>query len=412
MAGRVPCRRERERAVNQAMRNADPDNSPSARSDRPRIVLWGTFDLSKPRVRIMREALRQRFEVVEIGDDVWRMTRDKSQISRLRLAAKALQTILAWPALLFRYVRAPAHDAVVVGYFGLFDVFAIAIPARLRGVPIIWDAFLSVYDTVVDDRAMVRKGAPVARILHAIEKLACRVVSLVVLDTRAQADYFVQGYRLPHGRVTSVMVGCEDAFPALPSKVASAGKRPVVLFYGQFIPLHGIGTIVDAACLSGAERFDWRIIGTGQEAPRIASQIEEAGLKNLQWTEWVEYERLAEEIAGADICLGVFGTSAKAGRVIPNKVFQIIATGKPLVTRDGPGMRELLRDGDKLVTLVPAGDPQALLNAVDKVWQSVKAKQALPDDQIADRFAFAVIAQDWSEVVDQAIRSRGEAEAA
>ncbi len=353
----------------------------------------------------MRDALFRRFEVTEIGCDIWGTTRDKSQVSRLRMAARTLQTFLAWPGLVIRYLRVPTHDAVVVGYFGLFDVLAIAIPARLRGVPVIWDAFLSVYDTVVEDRAMVARGKTVARMLHALEKLACRAANIVVLDTRAHAHYFEAEYRLPRGKTASVMVGCEGVFAASSSDCDGVSNRPVVLFYGQFIPLHGIGTIVEAACLRGAERFDWRIIGTGQEAAFIAALIAAARPENLQWTEWVEYEQLAKEIARADVCLGVFGTSAKAGRVIPNKVFQILASGKPLVTRDGPGMRELMPEDHPSVKLVPAGNPEALLNAVEEMLQSIGAHEVLPDDRIGDRFARDVIEQGWADVIEQAIRT-------
>jgi glycosyltransferase involved in cell wall biosynthesis len=45
--------------------------------------------------------------------------------------------------------------------------------------------------------------------------------------------------------------------------------------------------------------------------------------------------------------------------VIPNKAFQALACGTPLVTADTPAARELLRDGESAL-LVPAGDPQAL----------------------------------------------------
>jgi glycosyltransferase involved in cell wall biosynthesis len=77
----------------------------------------------------------------------------------------------------------------------------------------------------------------------------------------------------------------------------------------------------------------------------------------------VPYEYLIDYICKADICLGIFGTSGKATRVIPNKVYQILAAGKPLVTGDTPAIRELLRESPT-VRLVTPGSPESLASAV------------------------------------------------
>jgi len=68
--------------------------------------------------------------------------------------------------------------------------------------------------------------------------------------------------------------------------------------------------------------------------------------------------------------LGIFGTSAKAGRVIPNKVFQALACGAPVVTADTAAARELLRDGESAL-LVPPGDPEALAAAIRRVTPAI-----------------------------------------
>ena len=48
--------------------------------------------------------------------------------------------------------------------------------------------------------------------------------------------------------------------------------------------------------------------------------------------------------------------------MIPNKAFQALACGTPLVTADTPAARELLADGESAL-LVPPGDPEALAAA-------------------------------------------------
>jgi glycosyltransferase involved in cell wall biosynthesis len=90
----------------------------------------------------------------------------------------------------------------------------------------------------------------------------------------------------------------------------------------------------------------------------------------------VEYERLPAELHRASCALGIFGTSDKAARVIPNKAFQALACGTPLVTADTPAARELLRDGESAL-LVQPGDPQALAAALRRLAERADLADAL-----------------------------------
>src|SRR5690606_28996382 len=131
-----------------------------------------------------------------------------------------------------------------------------------------------------------------------------------------------------------------------------------------FIPLHGVETIIEAARLLRNEPIEWQLIGRGQEAEHIRQMLAEDPLPRVQWAGWVAYEELKYSLAGADLCLGIFGTSIKASSVIPNKVFQMIAAGRPIVTRDSPAIRELLSPAARCTYLVPAGNARALADAV------------------------------------------------
>ncbi|WP_242102708.1 glycosyltransferase [Lysobacter sp. M2-1] len=334
-----------------------------------RVVLWGTCDLSKPRVRILCDGLRANgVELIECHVDLWSGVRDKSQITGARPWLRLLARILfAYPRLLWRYLLLPAHDWVLLGYPAVSDVFAIRMFAWLRGARVAMDWFLSAYDTVVLDRRMVGPGHLLARSLRTIEWLAVRTADRAFMDTRANAARMEQLFSLRPGTCGWVWVGVEDdVFRTDPDLAAAqpAGTAPIVLFYGQFIPLHGIPVIIEAARLLRDEPIDWLLIGTGQEAPRVRALIDREPLPHLRWIEWADYPELLRHIAKADLCLGIFGTSDKAASVIPNKVFQTLAMSKPLVTRDSAAIRELIAAPSDLIQLVPAGDAAALAEAV------------------------------------------------
>ena len=307
--------------------------------------------------------------------DVWAGVEDKAKIAGWRtILAVVCKLILAYPILIWRYLRLPRHDVVLIGYLGHLDVIVLWPFAALRGVPVVWDAFLSLYETVVEDRQMVGPRHPLAWLVWAWDWLACRAADLVLLDTIAHARWFQSEFKLRDGRTDAVFVGAEpDAFAPLPEGAETKSAGPIrVLFYGQFIPLHGIETIVRAAASSAPELYSWTIIGTGQEEARIRALLEAHPIPHLRWISWVPYGQLRESIATADICLGIFGQSGKAARVIPNKVFQVIAAGRPLVTRDSPAMRELVKADTPGIRLVRAGDADSLLAGIAELARQIR----------------------------------------
>ena len=114
-------------------------------------------------------------------------------------------------------------------------------------------------------------------------------------------------------------------------------------------------------------RARWRrSCASGWSAAASSSRCSRSARRTSSGCRWVEYERLPGELHRAGCALGIFGDSAKAQRVIPNKAFQALACGTPLVTADTPAARELLVDGESAL-LVPPGDPEALAAALRRL---------------------------------------------
>jgi len=264
-------------------------------------------------------------------------------------AGTALRLARAELALLGR--SGSEFDSLVVGYPGHFDLPAAKRAAR--GRPVVFNPLVSLADTLVEDRARFAPRSPVARVLRAIDRAAFRAADLVVADTEASGAFFREvGAR----NVKVCFVGAEE-------RVFAAGwqapERFTALFVGKLIPLHGLETILEATRRAPELRF--RIVGSGQ----LESLVQNPPA-NVDRRAWVDYERLPRELHRAGCALGIFGTSAKAQRVIPNKVFQALACGTPVVTANTPAARELLTDGESAL-LVPPGDPDALAAALRRL---------------------------------------------
>lgn len=89
-----------------------------------RIVFWGTYDTGKLRARILLRGLRENgLSVTEVHRDVWGGIEDKSQVhSLVQKLGLLVRWLLAYLALIWRYLRQPRHDVVLVGYLGQLDV--------------------------------------------------------------------------------------------------------------------------------------------------------------------------------------------------------------------------------------------------------------------------------------------------
>jgi glycosyltransferase involved in cell wall biosynthesis len=272
---------------------------------------------------------------------------------------------------------------VITGYPAPLDFLA---ARRATDAPLVLNPLVSLWDTFVADRGRFRRGSPPARVLEAIDRRSLRAADIVVADTAAHADFFAN---LGAQRVEVCFVGAEErVFHPGPER-----RTQTVLFVGKLIPLHGLETILRAAAL--APDIPFRIVGSGQLEPLLASAP-----VNVEWVPWVEYESLGDEYRRAGCALGVFGTSAKTARVIPNKAFHALACGTPLVTADTPAARELLVAGESAL-LVPAGDPAALADAVRAALGNVE----LGDGGLAAYRARAsenVLSSRWREIVETA----------
>ena len=356
-----------------------------------RVLAFGTYQRDYPRNAQVRSCLHLAgVDVVERHVDVWDGRREAwaagpASVARLALAEARLLVS-----------RRESADALLVGYPGHLDLTAARLVARRR--PVVFDPLVSLYDTLVGDRARFTPDSLAGRALRRVDRAAFRAADLVVADTAAQAQFYAESFDLDPERLRVCLVGAEDRLfhPAPHADVSFS-----VLFVGKLIPLHGLETILQAARL--APELPIRIVGSGQLMGSLA-----APPPNVTHVPWIEYEDLPEAIRAAGCALGVFGTSAKASRVIPNKAFQALACGTPLVTADTPAARELLTDGmDSL--LVPPGDPDALATALRELAADPARRRAIGRAGRATyevRASEAALGQTWRSLFDELVRAR------
>ncbi|MBN2251908.1 MAG: glycosyltransferase [Candidatus Altiarchaeota archaeon] len=283
--------------------------------------------------------------------------------------------LLKYPRIALRILKNDFDHVLATGTLTFF------VSRLFSRKPVIFDAFISNYDTLVFDRKLVKKNSLKARLLWHADKYSCKLADKAVFDTREHKDYFTNEFGLNPGKFHVIAVGADDAIFHPADDTARTGTF-TVLFYGNFIPLHGVEYIIKAAKLLEKEDMRFRFLGSGQTLPENRELAERLNLRNVEFSD----ERVDDDpqrlIGGADVCLGIFGDTDKAGRVIPTKAFQIIAMRKPLVTGDSKASRRMFKDKVDAV-LCRMADPEALAQALLMLKNDARLREEIASNGYA-----------------------------
>lgn len=301
--------------------------------------------------------------------------------SRIRLAMRMLRGHIS----VIASCRKQDFDILYIPYPGIFLVAALALlPSRWRR-EIYLDAFISVYDTVVNDRAIFPRDSLIARLLYSIERKAFKVAHRVIVDTPENAAFYSELFALP----AETFVDVPLSIPPLNTSVAGmdipakTSRKIRCLFMGTFVPLQGCDTLVRSASqLARYGNIEFVFIGDGQEAHVLERYLENNPANNLTWhrgsfpTDFVK-----EEIFKADICLGVFSENPKTQRVLPYKLYYYLSLGKTVITAETRTVRRILRESGMHgavppVSVCEAGNARQISELILDIASSPEQMQA------------------------------------
>jgi len=322
-------------------------------TDLKRVLWWGRFDPDYSRNRILRQAY------AALGWDIVDFHPLLSRTADIEARLRGL----------------PAPDLVHVPCFRQRDIAAARRYTRRRGLQLLIDPLISAYDKQVFERMKFPEHSVQADRLLKEERELFQSADIVLADTTEHARFFVDTLCIAHDRVHVVYVGAEESL-FTPAPGPPPPNNPLeVLFYGSFIPLQGPQVIIEAARLYQGPPVSWVLLGSG---PLLADcKMKAEGLPNVTFEGWLPYTDLPDRIRRADILLGVFGSTPKAQRVIPNKVFQALACGKPVVTCSAPAYPAQISETEAGITFVAANNPNELAVAVGRLANETARLQHL-----------------------------------
>ena len=243
-------------------------------------------------------------------------------------------------------------DAIFVQFPGHLNMPAAWIIGKIFRKPIIFDAFISLFDTYVFDRLAFAEGSLQAKFYWWVDKISCQLADKVTLDTRSHVNYFVKTFSLKRTKFAFIPVGGDDTIFKPKSKVppirrAGKGQRSkvVVEFHGMFTKLHGAEIFVKVAKkLEEHKNLEFWLIGSSSNYDLPIKLYRKLKPKNMKYWPRLPLDKLAKKIAASDICVGHLGPTQKAHMVVTNKMYHGLASGVALLAGACKATREFFKD--------------------------------------------------------------------
>ncbi len=340
--------------------------------------------------------------------------RSDPEYSRNRLVLKLFRK-LGWQVDFFHpftsvtggieaYFKRPAQpDLVWVPCFRQTDIPSAANWAGKWKVPLIADPLISAFQKEVFERQKYPPGSGKANRRRQWEADLFSRTDLVVADTPAHADFFQNTLGVDKKKLAVLYVGAEDGL-FIPCPGQDDSKQFEVLFYGSFLALQGPEVIIEAARLLKHLPIRFTLLGDGDLKPAIIRQAK--GLTSVNFSPWIPFGQLPNRLCQADILLGIFGSTPKAGLVIPNKMFQSMAVARPVITMSSEAYPEELLHSD-VIGWVESGNPEQLSRKVAQFYDSRATLQerGVQTRKLFDRFfSEAILEKILAEILKRVAR--------
>lgn len=300
------------------------------------------------------------------------------QMRKLRGAAGAIERLAAI-ALTVRAQReatlraAPGADLVhAMAYMGI--PVGLALGAR-DSIPVVYDA----RDIYTDAQNIARMPAPARRLFGRLERSWANCASQVVTVNEPYAAVMARRWDLP---TPVVVMNCsyrQDPDPASPrlfhDRLGLGASQRVVLYQGGFSRDRGIEQLIEAISLVNEATLV--LLGYGPLEGEIRRLIADGGRGDIvRVLPAVPPDELLAWVASADVvAMPIQPSSLNHRLTTPNKLFEAMAVGVPVVASDLPGMASIVRAAGCGLVCDPT-DPLAIGATISAILDAPAADRA------------------------------------
>jgi len=237
--------------------------------------------------------------------------------------------------------------------------------ARLKGVPFLlevrdlWPAF-AVAVGVLKNKTLIRMSEWLERFLY-------RHADQVMVNSPGFIDHVkARGAEkvalIPNG--TDPEMFHPEAKGTSFREKNNLKEKFLVLYAGAHGLSNDLDVILEAAVQLQCEKeIQFVLLGSGKEKTRLEKEAEERGLDNVLFLPPVPKVEMSKALAAADACLAILKPIEMYKTTYPNKVFDYMAAGRPIILAIDGVIREVVEEAQAGIFVNP-GDPQSLAKAI------------------------------------------------
>lgn len=152
-------------------------------------------------------------------------------------------------------------------------------------------------------------------------------------------------------------------------------ERKIILYAGNIGEGQGLDRVIPEAALTLESEYEFWVVGDGGLRPKLEERLIEEGVKNVRIMDPVQRCRLIELYAQADVLFLHLNDYAAFHKVLPSKIFEYAATGKPMLAGVDGFSRQFIRENVTNSALFDPCDAVGLSHALNSLVLSTTPRQ-------------------------------------
>lgn len=233
-----------------------------------------------------------------------------------------------------RIVKHREYDVIYATTSKLFTGVLGARIANKKRVPL----YLDIRDIFIDTLSGVfskKVNLLAAPALKVLERYAVRSASTINLVSDGFVPYFEERYEeltLDHfvNGVDEEFMGLKD-LSKVRQKLRVDTERKVILYAGNIGEGQGLERIIPEMAKQLSDDYEFIVIGDGGRRTALERRLEETGATNVQLLPPVHRAELIDFYMESDVLLVHLNSYEAFKKVLPSKIFEYGATGKPML---------------------------------------------------------------------------------